>query len=295
MLDQSIVLVMGINMLLGWSFYIIHKAGLITFGTAGFMAIGAYGASYVTVEYGVPFVIGLLVATAAGAVSGLLLGLPALRVKGLHLALVTIGFGFVIQTVFASLDVVGGAVGYYGMSGTTLAWVYGCVVVIGLIIWRIEHSRLGWGLRAMQVNETVASTLGIRKRYLKLFAFSAGCAIAGLAGALQAQYLLFISPEQFGFFVSIWPAFFVVIGGSQTMIGPMIGAVLVTLVPEFVRPLEDSRELAFASIVVLLLAVRPQGLWTESMSVRIGDWLARARSGPGRRRSSGVDQQAEVV
>ena len=105
--------------------------------------------------------------------------------------------------------------------------------------------------------------------YLKLLSFSTGAAFASLAGALYAHFLYFISPELFGFFQSIWPAFYVAIGGPETVIGPILGAAVVTLLPEYFQPLKEWRLLVFGVTVMLLIAVRPQGLYTRALQQRI--------------------------
>src|SRR5579885_1522847 len=269
MIDQSVLVLMGINILMGWSFYVILMSGQFSFGNAGFMALGAYSASVATVKFQLPYAVGLLIAAVVGAATGWLLGLPALRIRGVYLALATIGFGFLVENLFINLEYTGAQVGFYGMQGTTLPLVYGFVIVIGLLLVRLEHSRLAKSLQAVRENEVVASTLGLNTVYLKLLSFSAGAALAALAGALYAHYMFFISPELFGFFQSVWPAFYVAIGGAGTVIGPVLGAAVVTLLPEYFQPLKEWRLLVFGITVMVLIAVRPQGLYTREMQERL--------------------------
>src|SRR5579875_205844 len=275
MIDQSVLVLMGINILMGWSFYVILMSGQFSFGNAGFMALGAYSASVATVKFQLPYAVGLLIAAVVGAATGWLLGLPALRIRGVYLALATIGFGFLVENLFINLEYTGAQVGFYGMQGTTLPLVYGFVIVIGLLLVRLEHSRLAKSLQAVRENEVVASTLGLNTVYLKLLSFSAGAALAALAGALYAHYMFFISPELFGFFQSVWPAFYVAIGGAGTVVGPVLGAAIVTLLPEYFQPLQEWRLLVFGLTVMALIALRPQGLYTPYMQRRLGAWLRR--------------------
>ncbi|HWP28911.1 MAG TPA: branched-chain amino acid ABC transporter permease [Chloroflexota bacterium] len=275
MIDQSVLVLMGINILMGWSFYVILMSGQFSFGNAGFMALGAYSASVATVKFQLPYAVGLLIAAVVGAATGWLLGLPALRIRGVYLALATIGFGFLVENLFINLEYTGAQVGFYGMQGTTLPLVYGFVIVIGLLLVRLEHSRLAKSLQAVRENEVVASTLGLNTVYLKLLSFSAGAALAALAGALYAHYMFFISPELFGFFQSVWPAFYVAIGGAGTVIGPVLGAAVVTLLPEYFQPLKEWRLLVFGITVMVLIAVRPQGLYTREMQ----RWLLARAAG----------------
>jgi branched-chain amino acid transport system permease protein len=269
MLDQSVFVLMGINILMGWSFYVILMSGQFSFGNAGFMALGAYSAGIATVKLGLPYAVGLFIAVVVGALTGWLVGLPALRIRGVYLALATIAFAFLVENLFINLEYTGAQVGFYGLQGTTLPIVYFFVVAIGLLLLRLQHSRLARSLQAVRENEIVASTLGLNTTYLKLLSFTTGAALASLAGALYAHYVYFISPELFGFFQSIWPAFYVAIGGAETIIGPILGAAVVTLLPEYFQPLREWRLFVFGVTVMVIIAVRPQGLYTRGMQ----EWL----------------------
>ena len=269
MIDQSVFVLMGINILMGWSFYVILLSGQFSFGNAGFMALGAYAAGVATVKFHAPYVLGLILAVVVGAAIGWLVGLPALRIRGIYLALATIAVAFLVENLFINLDYTGAQVGFYGLQGTTLPIVYLLVALLGLLLLRLQHSRLARSLQAVRENEIVASTLGLNTTYLKLLSFSTGAAFAALAGALYGHYLYFISPELFGFFQSIWPAFYVAIGGPQTVIGPVLGAAVVTLLPEYFQPLKEWRLLVFGLTVMALIALRPEGLYTRHMQERI--------------------------
>jgi branched-chain amino acid transport system permease protein len=269
MVDQSVFVLMGINILMGWSFYVILMSGQFSFGNAGFMALGAYSAGVTTVKLGLPLAVALVLAVVVGAVVGWLVGLPALRIRGVYLALATIAFAFLVENLFINLEYTGAQVGFYGMQGTTLPLVYGIVVALGLLLLRLQHSRLARALEAVREYEVVASTLGLNTTYLKLLSFSTGAAFASLAGGLYAHYIYFISPELFGFFQSVWPAFYVAIGGPETVIGSILGAAVVTLLPEYFQPLKEWRLLVFGLTVMVLIAVRPQGLYTRQMQERL--------------------------
>jgi branched-chain amino acid transport system permease protein len=269
MIDQSVFVLMGINILMGWSFYVILLSGQFSFGNAGFMALGAYAAGVATVKFQAPYILGLLIAVIVGAAIGWLVGLPALRIRGIYLALATIAVAFLVENLFINLDYTGAQVGFYGLQGTTLGIVYLLVALLGLLLLRLQHSRLARSLQAVRENEIVASTLGLNTTYLKLLSFSTGAAFAALAGALYGHYLYFISPELFGFFQSIWPAFYVAIGGAQTVLGPVLGAAVVTLLPEYFQPLKEWRLLVFGLTVMAIIALRPEGLYTRHMQARL--------------------------
>jgi branched-chain amino acid transport system permease protein len=263
--DSTLLTLVGINILMAWSFYVIYMSGQVSLGNAGFMAIGAYASSVATVKFQVPFFGGLLVAIIVGAAFGWLVGLPALRIRGVYLGMATIGFASLVQSFFNNFEYTGTQVGFRGMMGTTEPILYGIIAVLLVCLVRLQRSRLGKALHAVRENETVASTLGLDVVYLKLLAFIIGASIASLAGALYAHFIFFISPEQFTFWQSAWPAFYVVIGGANTVVGPLLGAVVVTLLPEYFRALKEWRLLVFASVVMVLIAVRPDGLWSRAV------------------------------
>ncbi|HEY0583026.1 MAG TPA: branched-chain amino acid ABC transporter permease [Chloroflexota bacterium] len=264
-MDSTLLTLVGINILMAWSFYVIYMSGQVSLGNAGFMAIGAYASSVATVKFQVPFFGGLLVAIIVGAAFGWLVGLPALRIRGVYLGMATIGFASLVQSFFNNFEYTGTQVGFRGMMGTTEPILYGIIAVLLVCLVRLQRSRLGKALHAVRENETVASTLGLDVVYLKLLAFIIGASIASLAGALYAHFIFFISPEQFTFWQSAWPAFYVVIGGANTVVGPLLGAVVVTLLPEYFRALKEWRLLVFASVVMVLIAVRPDGLWSRAV------------------------------
>jgi branched-chain amino acid transport system permease protein len=269
MVDESVLVLMGVNILMGWSFYVIQLSGQFSFGNAGFMALGAYAAGVATVKLGLPYPVGLAVAVLLGALIGCVIGFPALRLRGVYLALATIGFGFLVEDLFVNLEYTGAQVGFYGLTGTTLGGVYLAVVLVGLLLLRLQHSRLAHSLQAVREQEVVAGTLGLNTTYLKVLSFALGAALASLAGALYGQYVYFISPELFGFFQSIWPAFYVALGGRDTVLGPVLGAAFVTLLPEEFQPLKEWRLLVFGLAVLLLAGIRPEGLYTSRVQRRL--------------------------
>ena len=262
---RDVLVMLAINILMGWSFYVIYLSGQLSFGNAGFMALGAYTSGIATSKLHLPFALGIVVAIVAGALIGWLVGVPALRIRGVYLAMATIGFGFLVQDLFQNLEYTGAQTGFYGMIGSTPSLIWAAVVVVGILLFRLQGSRLARALQAVREHEVVAGALGLRTTYLKLLSFSSGAAIAALAGALYAHYTSFISPELFGFFASIYPAFYLAIGGPQTVLGPVLGAAVVTLLPEYLQPLQSWRLLAFSLLVMLMIAVRPEGLLTARM------------------------------
>jgi branched-chain amino acid transport system permease protein len=250
----------GVNILLAWSVYIILLSGSLSFANGGFMAVGAYCAGVLTVKLGVPLIPALVLAGIACGLVGVIVGFPALRTRGVYLILVTVGLTFCIQVIIENIDYIGGVGGMGGMSGTTLWHVYGIVALVGAGLWWLSRSHLQRVLDAVREDEQVARSLGANAVYLKVVAFGAGAALAAVAGGLFSHYMVFINPEHFNIFVSIYVVLYVVLGGVNNMWGPVVGAALMTLTPELIRGLAEWRPLVFGVIIIAVLLLRPDGL-----------------------------------
>lgn len=250
----------GVNILLAWSVYIILLSGSLSFANGAFMAVGAYCAGVLTVKLGLPLLPALALAGIACGLVGVIVGFPALRTRGVYLILVTVGLTFCVQVIIENIDYIGGVGGMGGMSGTTLWHVYGLVALVGAGLWWLSRSHLQRVLDAVREDEQVARSLGTNTVYLKVVAFGAGAALAAVAGGLFSHYMVFINPEHFNIFVSIYIVLYVVLGGVNNMWGPVVGATLMTLTPELIRGLAEWRPLVFGVIIIAVLLLRPDGL-----------------------------------
>ena len=261
----------GLNILLAWSVYVILLSGVMSFGNGAFMAVGAYVAGICTVKFGVPLEAALAIAALACGAIGVLVGFPALRTRGLYLIMVTIGLAFCVRVAAENIAYIGGVRGLRGLYGATLWHVYIAVAVVGAGLWIIARSPLQRILDATREDEDVAAAIGINTVYIQLMAFAAGAGLAGFAGALYGHYMAFIAPDHFNILVSINIVLFVIFGGVNNMWGPVLGATVMTLVPEFVRALEEWRTAFFSLVLLLLLLVRPDGLLSfRSTTARAG-------------------------
>jgi branched-chain amino acid transport system permease protein len=261
----------GINIILAVSLNLINGyTGQFSLGHAGFMAVGAYTAAVVTNQFGAlnPVASGLLFfgALLAGgllaAVAGLLVGLPTLRLKGDYLAIVTLGFGEIIRVVFQNLDRVGGARGYSVTHGyTDLFWTFGLVAVTVYIVTALVHSTYGRGFIAVRDDEVAAEAMGINTTKYKVTAFVVGAFFAGMAGGLYAHSKQFITPGGFNFMESIAIVVMVVLGGMGNTPGVILAAILLTILPEVLRPVAEYRMVIYSLILIGLMLTRPQGLF----------------------------------
>ena len=257
---QTLLLLTGINVLLGWSAYLPLATGQLSLGNAGFMAVGAYASSLLTVQWQWALLPALLAGAALAAILGVLVGFPALRLHGIYLAIATLGFGEIVRTFFLNFDLTGGPMGMRGMSGATLGMVWAWVLVCAVGFFALGHSRLGLSLDAVHDDEVAAEMVGLNITALKVGAFGVAAALAGMGGGLYAHHILFIEPGTFNFMESIIMVLFVLLGGMRTFWGTVIGAAVFTILPDLLRFLHSWRGAFFGALLVFLLIVRPWGL-----------------------------------
>lgn len=264
----------GVNVLMAWSMYIILASGQLSLGNAAFMAIGAYVSSILTVKLGVPLIPAIAIGVIGGSLAGVLVGFPALRLRGIYLAMLTIGVEESIQLFLVNFEPVGGSMGMRGMLGTTEVVVLSCVGVVLVFLWRLETSRLGRAFAAVRDDEVAASVMGLNTTYIKVLSFAIGSAIASLAGAVFAHYMFYIEPANFDILRSLTPVFFVIFGGGQTFWGPAFGAIVLTLLPEYARSIASWRNSVYGIVILVMIIWRPQGLISKAFVDAIGDFVS---------------------
>src|SRR5215467_6543265 len=242
---QSILIFTGINVIAAYSFYAPFKTGQVSLGQAGFMAVGAYTAAILTQKFGMPFAVALIAGGVVAGVVGVAVGFPALRIKGIYLLLLTLGFAEIVSVIVLSWDYVGGAQGFRKIpfNRYTLDYVVVIILVLLVLFARLERSSLGRAMDSIHQDETAAEAMGVDVVRIKLLAFGLGAVIAGLAGALYAHHATYIDSNTFNIMVAVEILMFVIVGGSSTYWGPLLGAGFLTLLPEFLRTLRDWLEL----------------------------------------------------
>jgi len=252
----------GILTLGALSVYIILATGQLSLGNAGFMAIGAYLSSYLTVIAGVPLTSALLIAATV-------IGFPALRLKGIFLAMATLGFGEMVRSLFLNLDITGGAGGFHGMAHISVGYVWIWVGLILLLVWLMESSRIWLEMRAVADDETAANLIGLNTTMTKIGAFGMSAAVAAVSGGLFAHHHVYIEPGNFGFERSIDFVLAVILGGSTIGAGSLVGAALLVLLPEQLRALDDWRPAAFGALLIIVLLIRRQGILDRRLLRRL--------------------------
>lgn len=298
----------AINVILATSLNLINGfTGQFSIGHAGFMAVGAYSSAFFTVTYGkavegafgflgetlaasVVLLIAILIGALVAALAGLMVGIPSLRLKGDYLAIVTLGFAEIIRIVILNIDAVGGATGYTVPGYANFFWIGVFALVTVVVIHNIVKSDAGRALISIREDELAAEAMGVNVTRYKITSFVIGSSFAGIAGVLFAHYNKFLSTNDFQFIKSFEIIIMIVIGGMGSMTGAILGAIIVTLLPELLRLLPefqigdtvfkfaDLRLVIFALILILTMILRPQGiLGTNEFGL---SWLRRARTKP---------------
>lgn len=270
----SVVLAVSLNVVNGFT-------GQFSLGHAGFMAVGGYAAALITISFGDRYQLAFLPEAAsdgllflgatllgglAAAAVGLLVGLPSLRLRGDYLAIVTLGAGEIIRVILENLQSLGGATGLNNIPPyTNLFWIFFWAVAVVVVSKRLVGSTHGRALLAVREDEIAAEAMGIDTTRYKVLAFVIAAFFAGVAGALFGHYLLLLSPKEFTWVRSFEVVAMIVLGGLGSISGAVIAAILLTILPEALRPVQDLtgvdfRMVIYASLLVVMMLLRPQGL-----------------------------------
>jgi branched-chain amino acid transport system permease protein len=255
----------GILLLGALSVYIILATGQLSLGNGAFMGIGAYLSSWLTVELHLPITLALLISAIAAGVIGAIVAFPALRLKGIYLAMATVGFGEMVRSFFLNFDTMGGSGGYRGMQHISVGYVWLWAGGLLIAVMLLERSRIWLDMQAVHDDETAAGLIGLNTIIIKVGAFGAGAAVAAIAGGLFAHHNVYIEPANFGFERSVDFVLAVILGGSTVGPGSLVGALLLVFLPEFLRPIADWRLAAFGSLLILVLLVRRQGILDRAL------------------------------
>ena len=283
MIDNGLLVQMLLGALLGLSVYVPMAAGQLSLATPAFYAIGGtlaallatQGSPQATISLGA--VLGeMLLAAALTAGLALLVGLPVLRLRGIYLAIATIALVEIVRVAILNLPFPGGATGIFGIphpfeEPLGYVWLSGALLaLVGWLFQRLEASPLGRSMAAVRDDELASRCMGINTTRVKLTAFVLSAVLAGSTGALAAHFLNTWNARQGTFDASITTLAFVILGGSRTWLGPVVGGLLLTALPELLRPVGDVRLVLFGLVILLGPVVAPQGLITPGLLERLG-------------------------
>lgn len=282
-----VLLALGLNLVMGYT-------GQVSLGHAAFYGVGAYGSGVLTTKLGMDPWLAAAAALGISMMIALVIGIPSLHLEGYYLSVATLGFGIILHIVFIEMaSLTGGPSGLVGIPELSLfglrlntdlryyvlVWLVVGVTLVGAF--RLVDSRLGRALRAIGSDETAARLSGINTWAAKVQIFVIAAGIASLGGSLYAHYITFLSPDSFGFMFSVELIVMVVVGGTRSIWGSVVGAVLLTVLPEYLRALRDYDVLVYGVIVIVVVMWAPSGI-----AGLAGRALARWQPAPARSAAS---------
>jgi branched-chain amino acid transport system permease protein len=269
---QGIIVLLAINIVFAYGAFLPLAAGQLNIGLAGFAAIGAYGSAYLSNQYAVHPLIAIALGALLAGLAALAIAVPVLRTRGIYLALATFAVGQIITAAILNLEFIGGAAGYPVTHYIRLPVVVGVTLGVVAVVALLFATRFGIAVRAVDADERVADLMGMEVRGFQIAAFTLGAIIAGIGGGLYAHQFGYIEAQYFNIGLSITIVLYVLLGGVQTTIGPLVGATVFTLLPELLRESASWRYVAFAALVIVLMALRPQGLLTRGQLRQFFAW-----------------------
>jgi branched-chain amino acid transport system permease protein len=266
---EGLLVVLAINIIAAYAAFLPLAAGQLNLGVAGFMAIGAYGAAFLADKLGWPPLATIAVAAASTGLAGFAIGYPILRAKGIYLVLATLAFGELVRSGLLNMQVVGGAAGYPVKGHASWWFVAAVAAAVTVFCAWLHHTRLGLCMMSVRDDEVAAEQFGVKVRTVKTQAFALGAALAGTAGALYGHHFSYIEAQHFNVVMSVYIAMYVLLGGVQTVIGPLLGAAFFTLIPEVFRIGDTWRFVIFAGALILTMVWRPEGLVDRELLQRL--------------------------
>ena len=297
MIDNGLLMQMLLGALLGLSVYLPLAAGQLSLATPAFYAVGGtlaallstrWSALGATADGGFPVPSLLLLLLLGGLLAGLLallVGRLVLRLQGIYLAIATIALVEIVRVAILNLPFTGGAVGIFAIPqpfATAAGYLLPALALLALAGWfcqRLDAMPLGRAMAAIRDDELAASCMGIDTTRVKLTAFVLSAVVAGSSGALAAHFLNTWNARQGSFDVSVTLLAFVILGGSRTWLGPVLGGLVLTALPELLRPVGDLRLVLFGLVILLGPVLAPQGLITPALLERLGSWGSRTAAG----------------
>ena len=256
------ILAVSLNLVTGYT-------GQLSLGHATFMGIGAYAATLLTLQLGFPFLASIILGAIVAAIFGFVIGVPTLRLKGDYLAIATLGFGEITKNILLNLEITGGPMGLRGIPKVTNIYIATTALILVIFsLNRIMNSRVGKSFIAIREDELAAEAMGINTAKFKIPAFTIGAFYAGIAGGLYAFLFRYINPKDFNFMNSIEILCMVVLGGMGNTYGAILGAFIITVLPELLRVVSpviaQYRMVLYGLLLVIMMIVKPQGIISGS-------------------------------
>jgi len=259
---EGILVLLAINIVFAYGAFLPIAAGQLNLGVAGFAAIGGYASAWLSNTLAISALLAIPLGGLAAGTVALAVAVPVLRTRGIYLALATFALGEIVRASILNLEAIGGAAGYPVADFVGFPTIAAFAVGVTLFAWLLFATRFGIAITAVHDDERVADLMGINVLAFQVCAFVLGSALAGIGGGLYAHHFNYIEAQYFNISLSISIVLYVLFGGTQSVIGPLIGAAVFTLLPELLRGSAQWRYVLFAAIVIMVMAVRPQGVVT---------------------------------
>lgn len=266
---SGILAILAINVIFAYGIFITAAAGQLNLGGAGFMAIGAYAAAMLGEAMGWTPAQTIPAAVAITAAIGTAIAFPVLRTRGVYMVLATFAFAQVVTGIILTQPAFGGAMGLVVTEYVDLTVLLVAAAGATLLVFWLMASRFGLALRALHDDELVATIMGVPARAMQVTSFGIGAGLMGLAGGLYAHHFSFVEAQYFNPLLSIYVLLFVLIGGTQTAWGPLVGATFFTVVPELLRVGGSWRYVVFGVLIVAMMILRPEGMVTRTALARL--------------------------
>jgi branched-chain amino acid transport system permease protein len=259
---EGIAVLLAINIVFAYAAFLPMAAGQLNLGIAGFAAIGGYMSAFLSNNTAIAATLAIPLGGLAAGLIALAVAVPVLRTRGIYLALATFALGEIVRATILNLEVVGGAAGYPVVTFIRFPTIAVFALVVIACVSLLFATRFGIAITAVHDDERVADLMGLDVRAFQIAAFVLGSAIAGIGGGLYAHHFTYVEAQYFSISLSISIVLYVLFGGTQTVIGPLLGASVFTLLPELLRGSAQWRYVLFAAIVIVIMVFRPQGLVT---------------------------------
>jgi branched-chain amino acid transport system permease protein len=266
---EGILVLLAINVVFAYGAFLPMSAGQLNLGVAGFAAIGGYVSAYLSNNAVMPASIAIVLGGLAAAVVALAVAVPVLRTRGIYLALATFALGEIVRATILNMEMVGGAAGYPVAAFIRFPTIAAFAVAVVGLVSLLFATRFGVAITAVHDDEGVADLMGLDVRAFQVAAFALGSGLAGIGGGLYAHHFSYIEAQYFSISLSISIVLYVLFGGTQSVLGPLLGAAVFTLLPELLRGSAQWRYVLFAAIVIVAMVVRPQGLVTGAQMRRL--------------------------
>jgi branched-chain amino acid transport system permease protein len=266
---EGVLVLLAINVVFAYGAFLPIAAGQLNLGVAGFAAIGGYSSAFLSNHGIVPVLIAIPVGGFVSGAVALAVAVPVLRTRGIYLALATFSLGEIVRATILNLQVVGGAAGYPVTTFIGFPTVALLAFVVVIFVAFLFATRFGIAITAVHDDERVADLMGLDVRRFQIAAFTIGSAIAGIGGGLYGHHFNYVEAQYFSISLSIIIVLYVLFGGTQSVLGPLVGAAVFTILPELLRSSAHWRYVLFAAILIIVMALRPQGLITGSQIRRL--------------------------